>query len=211
MHAHKSVWIVLSLAVLGLTLPPARAETAAGVAARTQAAIDKGDAPKWWTPELPEAIQRDVTGKGKKLAAQLKLDDDAKTQKVAALITEHFGRNWAWNQQVADELKAAWSAWDAARDNTNGKQKDEFKALTVMTEKIDPIYAQFAPQIQGFLRALKQEIGEQKTTELLDIITRSPGTKRTYDAYVAMIPEMTDAQKASLWDRMVQAREDSLA
>ena len=87
-----------------LTLPSAQAETAAGVAARTQAAIDKGDAPKWWKPELPEAIQRDVDGKGKRLAGQLKLDDEAKTQKVAAR-SEHFGRVWAWNQQVADELK----------------------------------------------------------------------------------------------------------
>ena len=80
-----------------------------------------------------------------------------------------------------------------------------------MSEQIDPIYAQFAPQIQGLLRALKQEIGEEKTTELVDIITRSPGAKRTYDAYLAMVPEMTDAQKAILWDRMVQAREDALA
>jgi hypothetical protein len=211
MAKHKSGWAVLSLAALALILPSAQAETAAGIAARTQAAIDKGDAPKWWTPELPDAIRRDVESKGKRLAGQLKLDDEAKTQKTAALVTEHFGRVWAWNQQVADELKAAWGAWDAARDNTNGKQKDEFKAITVMTERIDPIYAQFAPQIQGLLRALKQEIGEEKTAELLDIITRSPGAKRTYDAYVAMVPEMTDAQKAILWNRMVQAREDALA
>src|SRR5262249_15322537 len=151
----KLVWTALSVAGLALTLSSAQAETAAGVAARAQDAIDKGNAPKWWTPELPDAIQRDVESKGKRLAGQLKLDDEAKSQKTAALITEHFGRVWAWNQQVADELKAAWAAWDAARDNTNGKQKDELKALTVMSEQIDPIYAQFAPQVQGFLRALK--------------------------------------------------------
>ena len=91
------------------------------------------------------------------------------------------------------------------------KQKDELKALAVMTEQIDPIYAEFAPQIQGLLRALRKEIGEEKTTELLDLITRSPGAKRTYDAYVAMVPEMTDEEKAILWDRMAQAREDALA
>ena len=55
------------------------------------------------------------------------------------------------------------------------------------------------------------EIGEEKTTDLVDIITRSPGAKRTYDAYLGMVPEMTDAQKAILWDRMVLAREDALA
>ena len=211
MATRKSVWNVLSLAFLALTNPSVQAETAAGVAATTQAAIDRGNAPKWWTPELPDAIQRDVDSKGKRLAGQMKLDDEAKTQKAAALITEHFGRVWAWNQQVADELKAAWAAWDAARDSSNDKQKNEFMALTIMSEQIDPIYAQFAPQIQGLLRALNEEIGEEKTTELVDIITRSPGAKRTYDAYLAMVPEMTDAQQTILWDRMVQAREDALA
>ena len=204
-------WVGLSLSALALTLPSADAETAAGVAARTQAAIDSGETPKWWTPDLPEAIQRDVDSKGKRLAEQLELNDESKTQKAAALITEHFGRLWAWDQQVREKLDAAWAAWDAARDNSNGKQKDELKALTVMTEQIDPIYAEFAPQIQGLLRALRKEIGEEKTTELVDLITRSPGAKRTYDAYVAMVPEMTDEEKAILWDRMAQAREDALA
>ena len=204
-------WAGLSLSVLALTLPSADAETAAGVAARTQAAIDSGETPKWWTPDLPESIQRDVDRKGKRLVGQLELNDELKAQKAAALITEHFGRLWAWDQQVREKLDGAWSAWDAARDNSNGKQKDELKALVVMTEQIDPIYAEFAPQIQGLLRALRKEIGEEKTTELLDLITRSPGAERTYDAYVAMVPEMTDEEKAVLWDRMAQAREDALA
>jgi hypothetical protein len=199
------------LCLLALTLTSAVAETAAAVAAKAQAAIDGGTLPGWWKPTLPEAVQKDVTGKGKRLADQLELKDEAKTQKTAALIAEHFGRVWAWHQQVDEKLNAAWSAWDAARDNSNGKQKDELKAQTVMTEQVDPIYAEFAPQIQGLLRALRQEIGEEKTIALLDRITRSPGAKRTYDAYVGMVPEMTEAEKAILWERMVQAREDSLA
>jgi hypothetical protein len=201
----------VSLLAIALALASAEAETAAIVAAKAQAAIDGGNLPGWWTPTLPEAVQRDVEGKGKRLAGQLELNDDAKTQKVAALISAHFGRVWAWHQQVDEKLNAAWRAWDAARDNTNGKQKDELKASTVMIEQVDPIYAEFAPQIQGFLSALRKEIGEEKTIALLDRITRSPGAKRTYDAYVAMVPEMTEAEKAILWERMVLAREDSLA
>ena len=211
MCMRNSFWAGIGLFALVLNLSYADAKTAAGVAAETHAAIDSGETPTWWTPDLPEAIQRDEDRKGKRLADQLKLNDESKTQKTAALITEHFGRLWAWDLQVREKLDAAWAAWDAARDNSNGKQKDELKALMVMTEQIDPIYAEFAPQIRGLLRALRKDIGEEKTIELVDLITRSPGAKRTFDAYVAMVPEMTDEEKAVLWDRMAQAREDALA
>ena len=47
--------------------------------------------------------------------------------------------------------------------------------------------------------------------QLLDRITRSPGVKRTHDAYVAMVPEMTSRERRVLLDRLVRAREESLA
>lgn len=198
----------LLLAALALPLP---ADNAAEVAARTQADIGRGSTPAWWSPTLPENIRAEVGAKGERLAADLQLGDDAKTQKAAELIAAHFGKVWAWHQQADEKLNAAWSAWDDARDTANGKQKDELKALTIMTERIDPIYAEFVPQIQGFLSALRKEIGEEKTNELLDRITRRPGAKRTHDAYCAMIPEMTADEKAILWKRLAQARELSLA
>ena len=50
-----------------------------------------------------------------------------------------------------------------------------------------------------------------KTIALVDRYTRSPGAPRTYNAYLEMVPEMTDAEKAILWDRMVQAREEAMS
>ncbi len=186
-------------------------ETASSVAVRAQAAIDRGNAPSWWSPKLPDEVERDVTSKAKKLANSLQLSHASQADRAAELIAEHFGRVWAWHQQVDEQLSAGWSAWDNARDNTKGKQKDELKALLVWTEQLEPIYAEFTPQIQLFLSSLTKEIGEAKTIELIDIITRSPGAKRTYEAYLAMVPELTDAEKAILWSRMARAREDSLA
>jgi len=199
------------LFAFALISSPVKGETAAAVAANIQATIDSGSVPEWWTPELPEEIQRNVLNKAEGLTEKLQLEDEAKSQATAALIAQHFGRVWAWHQNVDKELDAAWADWDAARDNTNGKEKDELRALTIMTERIDPIYAEFTPQIQGLLSSLHEEIGEEKTTELLDRITRSPGAERTFNAYVGMVPEMTDEEKAVLWKRMAQAREDSLA
>lgn len=194
-----------------LALPPARAQTAASVAAQAQAAIDRGEQPSWWTPQLPEDIQRDVHSKSKRLAEQLELHDQSQTQRTSAIISQHFGRVWAWHQQVDAKLNEGWAAWDSARDNTNGKTKDELKALLIWTEQLEPIYAEFTPQIQLLLNELRTEIGGEKTVLLQDLITRSPGAKRTYDAYLAMVPEMKEEEKKILWNRLAQARQDSLA
>ncbi|TWT36342.1 hypothetical protein KOR34_12470 [Posidoniimonas corsicana] len=202
---------LLFILMLALTSNHARAESAAAVAANAQRSIDQGDVPEWWTPKLPADVQRDVDRKGRGLAEGLKLEDDAQTDRVAALVSQHFARVWAWHQQVDDRLDAAWADWDAARSNADGKEKDELRALAIATEQIDPIYAEFTPQIQGLLRDLRAEVGEEKATELMDRYTRSPGAERTYNAYLGMVPEMTADERAILWDRMAQAREESMA
>ncbi|TWT90519.1 hypothetical protein Mal64_09100 [Pseudobythopirellula maris] len=201
----------MASAVVALAASPALADTAAMVAARSQAAIDGDQPPSWWDASLPDEVQRDVDRKGKQLAERLGLDDPSKTDAVAKLVSDHYGKVWAWHQGIDPELDAAWDAWDAARDNTGGKEKDELKALTVMTEQIDPIYAEFAPQIDNLIDGLNELVGEEKTIDLLDRVTRSPGAPRTYNAYVEMVPQMTDEEKAIIWDRMAQARRDSMA
>ncbi|MDB4632269.1 DUF3826 domain-containing protein [bacterium] len=194
------------LVSLGLAIVLVEADTAAVVAAKSQATIDNGDAPSWWKPSLPPDIQRQVASKAKEWVGKLDLDE-ALQAKATSLVGKHYSRVWAWHQEVDEKLDNVWAAWDAARS----LPKDELKALAIITERIDPIYAEFAPQIQGFLRAMHQAIGEEKSTKRLNQITQSPGAERTYKAYLGMVPEMTDEEKAILWKRMVQAREDSLA
>lgn len=207
----RTMLLAAGLMILGgVGVQASSAETAAGVAANVQAAVDAKAAPAWMTPTLPEDIQRNVESKGADLARRLQLGDQAKEAKVAALMAEHYGRVWAWHQQGDEKLNAAWAAWDAARDSTKG-EKDELKALTIMVEQVDPIYAEFAPQIQGLLKSLRKELTAEQVTALLDRITRSPGVDRTYNAYLEMVPEMKDEEKAIIRARLEQAREDSLA
>lgn len=202
----------LCLLICAALLPQfSQAQTAASVAAKTQAAIDEGSPPAWMKPDLPDDIQRDVENKARGVVEDLDLENKAKSSSIETLLTQHYERVWAWHQKVDDELDTAWAKWQEARDNTNGKKKDELKALTIMTEKIDPIYAEFEPQIQSLLDALHNEIGEDKTIHIMDKITYSPGAERTFNAYCAMIPEMAESEKSVLWNRMVQARRDSLA
>lgn len=201
---------VVTCLIAFLAVSTLHAETAIEVAVKTQAAIDAGAAPAWMSPELPQEIQKDVRNKGKRLAQTLNLDNEAKQDAVAKLLTEHYGRVWAWHQKVDEKLDAAWTAWDDARDPNKGG-KDELKALTIMVERIDPIYAEFAPQIHSLLEALRQELSEEQIIALLDRITRSPGVDRTYNAYLAMVPEMKDEEKKIIRQRLEQARIDSLA
>lgn len=207
----RIVLLSASFMMLGSVLMQSSyAQTAAAVAANVQAAVDAGAAPTWMTPDLPEDIKRNVENKGRDLARRLRLDDDTKTTRVVTLLAEHYGRVWAWHQKIDEKLNTAWAAWDAARDTTKG-EKDELKALTIMVEQIDPIYAEFAPQIQGLLKALRERLTAEQLTELLDRITRSPGVDRTYNAYLEMVPEMKDREKAIIRARLERAREDSLA
>lgn len=195
--------ILLSAAVL-------YADSAVDTAVKMQVAISRGAAPDWMSPTLPEDIQKVVQNKANGLAQSLKLNEEAKEAAVASLLAEHYSRLWAWHQQVDDQLEAAWKAWEDARDPAKGG-KDELKALTIMVEQIDPIYAQFAPQIHHLLTALRKEISEEQTIALLDRITVSPGVDRTYNAYLEMVPELKDEEKKILRSRLEQARLESLA
>ena len=206
----KQLYVICAVFIVSFVTSTLHAETAIEVAVNTQAAIDAGTAPAWMLPNLPEDIQKDVQNKGENLSKTLGLENETKQAYVASLLAEHYSRVWSWHQQVDDKLDAAWAAWDDARDTSKGG-KDELKALTIMIEQIDPIYAEFVPQIHKLLESLGQELSEEQVIALLDHITNSPGVDRTYNAYVEMVPEMKDEEKQVIRKRLEQARVDSLA
>ena len=203
--------ITIGLIVWALMSSSLYAGAAVEAALKTQADVNVGNLPAWMSITLPEDIQNNVQNKGKGLAQRLKLDDESKEAKVAALLAQHYGRVWAWHQQVDEKLDAAWKAWDEARNSNSAAGKDELKALTIMVEQIDPIYAEFAPQIHWSLQALRQELTEEQVITILDHITSKLGVDRTYNAYCDMVPELKENEKQIIRQRLEQARIDSLA
>ena len=212
MNFFKPAITSITLLIVSVSVMTARPEDGAALTAvKSMQAIESDNPPAWWNPEVDPETQSGIGIRVAKLLNKLNLQDTSQSEKVRQLLTEHYSRVWAWHQSVDPKLDTAWREWDRARDSSNGKTKDELKALAIMTEVIDPIYAEFSPQIHRLLTSLNQCLGETETIRLLDIITRSPGVDRTYKAYLDMIPELSESEKLVLRNRLEQARTESLA
>lgn len=204
-----TAWMIL--ATWCLLLPSmSQASSAVMTAVAIQESLDQGNHPHWWLKVIPEKVTQEIQTKVKHWLDKLELEPD-QSDFCRKKLEEHYRRVWSWHQEVDFLLDEAWKHWDEARTDRENHPKDEYLALVIMHERIDPLYASFAPQIHQLLQSLRSGVGETTTVLLLDEITRSPGAERTYRAYLEMIPEMTHEQKKILWERMVLAREESLA
>ncbi|MBL9206513.1 MAG: DUF3826 domain-containing protein [Opitutaceae bacterium] len=198
-HARRvaSVWIGLGLG-LGLSAAepvstPGSVPTApAATAAAAPAILRQLDAP---------TLEKRVTPILKELA--LKESDREAT--VKATLMAHFQALQAWHADHDAELAALWARWAEARSG----EKDENKAAGIGRD-IDRVYASFQPEHAAFLASLAVSLSARQIDTVKDVLTRSPGLKRTYDAYLQIVPHLTEADKTFIFDKLRVAREHAM-
>jgi hypothetical protein len=153
-----------------------------------------------------EATQKRAAAKAGQVVGVLKLDDAEKAARVKAIVSEWLVTMWCWHEEHDAELAELWKQWSAARAVV---PKDEFPG-EVIAYKIDAVYASLKPAYHAFIEKLSVEL----TTEQIDAIkeswSRSPGMLRTYNAYLEIVPDLTDEQKRVIYERMLRAREDAM-
>jgi hypothetical protein len=155
---------------------------------------------------VDDATQKRIDAKAKRLIDVIKLDDSAKAERVKGIMGTWFVALWDWHKQHDAELNELWSQWSKARSVV---PKDEFPA-EVIAHKIDDVYASLKPAYQTFLTRLATELTPQQIDAIKEFWSRSPGMKRTYDAYLETVPDLTDEQKQVIYNRMLLAREAAM-
>lgn len=140
------------------------------------------------------------------ILADLALANPAKEVSVRAALELHLQALQTWHSQNHTKLTALWEKWADARTT---ETKDEAKAEAVGRE-IDAIYASFQFQHAATLSHLATELSPGQIDTVKDSMTKSPGLKRTYNAYLEIVPQATDADKKFFWDTLLVAREKAM-
>jgi hypothetical protein len=153
-----------------------------------------------------EPTQKRADAKATRLLNAIKLDDPAKADRAKGILSDWYVTIWAWHQEHDPKLKELWTQWNQARAVV---PKDEFPA-EVIAHRIDDLYASLKPGYQAFIAKLSTELTPEQVDALKETWSRSPGMKRTYNAYLEIVPDLNDEQKKVIHDRMLIAREDAM-
>ncbi len=152
------------------------------------------------------ATQKRIDSKTNRLLGAIKLDDAAKAERVKSILGDWYLTIWNWHAENDPKLKELWSQWNKARAVV---PKDEFPAEVIATQ-IDDVYASLKPAYHAFNEKLAAELTPEQVSAIKELWSRSPGMMRTYNSYLAIVPDLTDEQKKVIYDRMLRAREDAM-
>ncbi len=152
------------------------------------------------------ATQKRLDGKTTKIIGALKLEDTAKADRVKTLLGDWLVTLWDWHATNDPQLKELWTKWNAARAVV---PKDEFPA-EVIAYQIDDVYASLRPARDAFVAKLAAELTPEQLDTFKENWSRSPGLKRTYNAFLEIAPDLTDEQKRVIFDHLNRAREAAL-
>jgi hypothetical protein len=157
-------------------------------------------------PAVDEATQKRIDSKAKRLIDAAKIDDSAKAERVKAILGTWFVTMWDWHKQNDPQLAQLWSEWSKARSVV---PKDEFPG-EVIAHKIDAAYGSLKPAYQTMLTQLAAELTQEQIDTIKETWSRSPGMMRTYNAYLEIVPDLTEEQKKVIYNRMLLAREAAM-
>lgn len=170
----------------------------------TAAAHAADPAPKPVTQS--EAAQKRIDGKAARLIDGLKVADPVAAERAKAAVASWLSTLAAWHREHDAQLNALWSDWNKARAVV---PKDEYPA-EVIAHRIDALYASLVPAREAFLAQLATHLSAEQVDAFKEAWSRSPGMKRTYNAYLEIVPDLSDADKKVIYNRMLQARDDAL-
>jgi hypothetical protein len=153
-----------------------------------------------------DAARAKVEKKVDKLIESAKLTDPGKAAKVKPIIGDWVVAMQAWHKAHDAELAELWAEWNKARAVV---PKDEFPG-EVIAHKIDDLYASLKPAYEEFVRRLSAELTPEQVDAIKESWSRSPGMTRTYTAYLEIVPDLSDADKQVIRDRMLAARDAAM-
>jgi hypothetical protein len=153
-----------------------------------------------------DALRAKIDQKVTKLVDALKLADADKAAKVKAIAADWLGVMLSWHKEHDADLARLWSEWNKARSVV---PKDEFPG-EVIAHQIDDAYASLKPAYEDYLKRLSTELTPEQIDTLRETWSRSPGMTRTYNAYLEIVPDLSEKDKQVIHDRMLMAREAAM-
>lgn len=147
-----------------------------------------------------------IEAKSARLLQPLKIEDAAKEARAKSILADWLVELRAWHEQNDPQLKELWAEWNKARAVV---PKDEFPA-EVIAHRIDDVYASLRQRYAATMDALSQELSPGQIDTLKETWSRSPGMRRTYNAYLEIVPDLKEDQKQVILSHMLRAREDAM-
>lgn len=166
-------------------------------------------------PEVPNAsqytradsdTQKRVEAKTSRLLESLKLEDAGKAARVKTIFGEWLVTLWDWHQKNDPQLKELWAQWAQSRSVV---PKDEFPG-EVIAHRIEEVYSSLLPAYEAFIERLSKELTAEQIDALKESWSRSPGMRRTYNAFLEIAPDLTEEQKQVVLSHMMRAREAAM-
>ena len=176
---------------------------AGGMTTKIGAAEPAKSAP---TGAIDDAARTKLDQKSAKIVDALKLDDAEKATRVKTIESDWLGVMTSWHKEHDAELSKLWGEWNKARSVV---PKDEFPG-EVVAHQIEAVYASLKPAYDDYIKCLSVELSPEQIDAIKERWSRSPGMMRTYNAYLVIVPDLTDKDKDVIKARMNAARESAM-